>query len=96
MMAKNLDKAGANSIMDMPVKARLGGLLNEDLCATLSRLVIKSAESPSTDTAALIKEAAKRYPLNKTILETSKTCGAATAGGLPARRRPPRNQSRSP
>ncbi|MDR1009988.1 MAG: hypothetical protein LBM04_02465, partial [Opitutaceae bacterium] len=93
---KKLDKAGADSIMDLLVKARLGGLLNEDLCATLSRLVIKSAESPSTDTAAFIKEAAKRYPLNKIIREASGMHGAATAGGLPARRRPPRNQSRSP
>jgi hypothetical protein len=69
---KKLDNAEATSVMTFLIKARETGLLNEDLCATLAKLVFASAEPPDANTAGFLSEAAKRYPFNKTIAEALK------------------------
>lgn len=70
--ARKFDRIETASVLELVTKARERGLLNEDLCATLSKLIIHSAEPPSNEIAVFIQEAAKQYPLNKTIAEACK------------------------
>ncbi|OAM89028.1 hypothetical protein OH491_12345 [Termitidicoccus mucosus] len=52
--------------------ALAGGLTTEDLCTTLAEVVTHSSVAPDAGLAAFLREAAKRYPKNKTIAEASK------------------------
>lgn len=65
--AQRLTKTEAGSVMEFLVKAREQGVLNEDLCATMAKLVMTSKEPPEENIAAFIAGAAKHYPLNRSI-----------------------------
>jgi hypothetical protein len=75
---RKLSEAEAGPVMELIGRARGQGLLNEDLCATLAKLVTKSTGRPDANITEFLAEAAKRYPLNQTIT------AALEAGGSQA------------
>ncbi|MDR0352948.1 MAG: hypothetical protein LBI02_06270 [Opitutaceae bacterium] len=79
---EKLNKDEADSVMEHIIKAREQGLLNEDLCATLAKLVYASEEPPDASITGFLTEAAKRYPLNQALSAALKT-GAPQAHESP-------------
>jgi hypothetical protein len=68
-----LNRDEADSVMEHIIKAREQGLLNEDLCATLAKLVFASEAPPDASITGFLTEAARRYPLNQAIAAALKT-----------------------
>jgi hypothetical protein len=65
--SEKLGREDAESVMAMLSKALERGICDEDLCATLSNVILKSAEPPGEHIAAFIAGAAKRHALNASI-----------------------------
>ncbi|OAM90443.1 hypothetical protein OH491_01370 [Termitidicoccus mucosus] len=69
-----LNATETSGLIDTLGGALVGGLTTEELCSVLAEIVLKSETVANAGISAFLREAAKRYPLNKTIAEALKPC----------------------
>jgi hypothetical protein len=67
-----LDATESAGLIELLSGALAGGIPDQELCAALAEVVLKSASPPDANTVAFLSVAAKRYPSNKTIVAAYK------------------------